>query len=133
MSEFKKPELKYSIEETFKLPFSIERHIHTFVNYTECVINETGEIMYATPSHERKLMAIVMEKQNLTLEQLTEKARKENGQFDWINWLMRMSGCICVYTCGYAYPPDVVLTDEQQSSLKSLIDAELVADKRIDM
>ena len=89
--------------------------------------------MYAIPSHERKLMEIVMTKQKLTLEQLTEKARTENGQWDWINWLMRNSKCMCVYTCGYAIPDDDFMTDHQHKSLQSLIDSGLVDDKRIVM
>lgn len=128
-----KPELLYSIEETFSMPFSIERHIHTFVNYCECVIDENGTILYAVPSHERKLMNIVMEKYNMTLDKLTDKAEHEDGQWDWINWLMRNSKCMCVYTCGYAIPDDDFMTDHQHKSLQSLIDSGLVDDKRIAM
>ena len=128
-----KPELLYSIEETFSMPFSIERHIHTFVNYCECVIDEDGTILYAIPSHERKLMEIVMNRLNLTREELVDKAEQENGQWDWINWLMRNSKCMCVYTCGYAIPTDDFMTDKQKESLQSLINAGLVEDKLIMM
>jgi len=125
-----KIKLIYKPEDTFSKPFSIERHKKTFVNYLEAVIDVNGIVHYAIPSHERALCNMICMKKGLTLDQLIELAKASGGLYDWINWLMDESECICVYTQGYAYPRHTIPSPEQKKTLSELIEAGLVKNKR---
>ena len=125
-------EFEYTPEETFALPFSIERHKKTFVNYTELVIDKDGNIMYATPSHERKMMSIILQNNPEMCERdLMQEAEESGGLYDWINWLMRKSECMCIYTCGIAYADPS--TQKQMEKVKQLVDAGLTVMDKIPM
>ena len=126
----KKIKLIYKPEETFSLPFSIDRHKKTFVDYLEAVIDVNGIVHYAIPSHEKILCKIICTKKGLTEKQLNELAEASGGLYDWINWLMNEAECICVYTQGYAYPRHAIPSPEQKRMLNRLIRAGLVRNKR---
>lgn len=128
----KTPVLEYTPEETFALPFSIERHKKTFVNYTELVINRDGEIMYATPSHEQKLIKIILENNpDMTYNDLMDEAYKTASVFNWMNWLMNKSGCMVVYTNGIAYYKS--MTKAQIEAVRELYHNGLTSLRRISL
>ena len=54
--------------------FDIHKHKQTFRDYLEVIIDADGHIMYAVPSHQEKLIAMVMEHQGWTRQQLMPKA-----------------------------------------------------------
>lgn len=122
-------ELIYKPEETFKQPFSIDRHKKTFVNYMEAIIDSDGVVEYAVPSHERKLISIIL-KQNpdMCMKDVEDEAVKQIAVEGWCEWLMRKSKCICVYTRGYMTPKNFKMTELQYNKLKELIDAGLTVD-----
>ena len=126
--------LLYTPEETFAQPFSIERHKKTFINYMEAIIDSDGVVYYAIPSHERKLMEIVL-KQNpeMCMKDLENEAEKNAYLDGWAEYLMRKSGCICIYTKGYMTPRNYQMSDAQKQKLGELIKAQLTTNKNFNM
>lgn len=124
-----KVELIYTHEETFALPFSIERHKKTFVNYMEAVIDENGVVHYAIPSHERKLVEMIL-KQNpdMCMKDVQDEAEQQFSVYGWVEWLIIRSKCICVYTRGYMCPPEYIMTQKQRDTLNELIKNGLTED-----
>jgi hypothetical protein len=119
-------ELIYTHEETFAQPFSIERHMKTFINYTEVVIDSNGAVHYAIPSHERRLVKMILEQNpDMCMKDVEDEAERNMSVEGWCEWLMRRSGCICVYTHGYMAPTGYQMTDAQQGKLNELIEAGL--------
>lgn len=57
--------------------FDIEQHKKTFIHYLEVVIDENGEIMYAAPSHQEKLISLACERLNVTREKLNAMCPQE--------------------------------------------------------
>ena len=83
------------------LPFDIETHKMTFINYLEVVISEDGTVMYAVPSHQEKLISLACQKLNVTREELNELCPKEY-YFDFMTWLCKISGCVALWN-SYKY------------------------------
>lgn len=76
--------------------FDIEQHKKTFIHYLEVVIDESGKIMYAVPSHQEKQIALACEKLNVTREELNAMCPQEY-YFDLMTWLCKMSGACAVW------------------------------------
>lgn len=76
--------------------FDIEQHKKTFIHYLEVVIDESGKIMYAVPSHQEKLIAIACKKLSVTREELNSMCPQEY-YFDFMTWLFKMSGACAVW------------------------------------
>lgn len=76
--------------------FDIEQHKKTFVHYLEVVIDESGKIMYAVPSHQEKLIALGCEKLNVTREELNAMCPQEY-YFDFMTWICKISGACAVW------------------------------------
>lgn len=77
--------------------FDVNTHKEFFVNYLEVVIDDTGKVEYAVPSHQEKLVQIAMKKLNLkTREELNDMCPKEY-YFDFMTWLCKITGCISVW------------------------------------
>lgn len=76
--------------------FDIEQHKKTFIHYLEVVIDESGKIMYAVPSHQEKMIALVCDKLNITREELNAMCPQEY-YFDLMTWLCKMSGACAVW------------------------------------
>jgi hypothetical protein len=105
-------------------PFDMEMHKRTFINYMEAVILPSGEVQYAVPSHQEKLIAIFLADNNhLTREQLWEIIPI---WVDVIAWLQKYTGCISVWSDFYAGDPT---TPEQKATLDLLIEHELTRRK----
>jgi hypothetical protein len=97
--------------------FDLESHKRTFINYMEAVILPSGEVQYAVPSHQEKLIAIFLADNNhLTREQLWEIIPI---WADVIDWLQKYTGCISVWSDFYAGEPN---TPEQKATLALLIE-----------
>lgn len=79
-----------------QLPFDIEVHKRTFINYLEVVITEDGTVMYAVPSHQEKLISLACEKLNVTRDELNDLCPQEY-YFDFMTWLCKITGCISVW------------------------------------
>lgn len=76
--------------------FEIEQNKKTFIHYLEVVIDESGKIMYAVPSHQEKMIAIACEKLNATREELNSMCPQEY-YCDFMDWLCKMSGACAVW------------------------------------
>lgn len=76
--------------------FSIEKHKQTFIHYLEVVIDESGKIMYAVPSHQEKLISLACEKLGISREKLNDMCPEEY-YFDFVTWLFMISGACAVW------------------------------------
>lgn len=76
--------------------FSIEQHKKTFIHYLEVVIDKTGKIMYAVPSHQEKLISLACEKLNIAREELNAMCPQEYYS-DFMTRLCKMSGACAVW------------------------------------
>lgn len=76
--------------------FDTEQHKKTFIHYLEVVIDESGKIMYAVPSHQEKQITLACEKLNVTREELNAMCPQEY-YFDFMAWLCKMSGACAVW------------------------------------
>lgn len=76
--------------------FDIEQHKKAFIHYLEVVIDESGKIMYAVPSHQEKLISLACEKMNITREELNAMCQQEY-YFDFMAWLCKISGACAVW------------------------------------
>ena len=76
--------------------FDIEQHEKTFTHYLEVVIDESGKIMYAVPSHQEKMIALACEKLNVTREELNSMC-PQKYYFDFMAWLCKISGACAVW------------------------------------
>ena len=82
--------------EVLKRPFDLEIHKKTFVNYLEVILREDGVVEYATPSHQEKLIAIALEKLNVSRQELYNSCPPEYYA-DVILWLCKITGCVAVW------------------------------------
>lgn len=95
--------------------FDIETHKRTFVHYLEVIIKEDGEIVYAVPSHQEKLINIAMKKLGVTRHQLYAMCPPEYV-FDVCKWLCEITGCVSVWNEFYIGKPN----DIQEWALRTL-------------
>lgn len=66
--------------------FDAEQRKKTFIHYLEVVIDENGNIMYAVPSHQEKLISLACEKLNVTRGELNAMCPQEY-YCDFTTWL----------------------------------------------
>lgn len=98
--------------------FDIEQHKKTYPYYTEVVIHPDGEIEYAVPSHQEKLISICMRNLNVTRDELNNMCPKE-FHADFNQWLCNVSHRVSVwYECSM-YPSDGI-TIQQKGALQML-------------
>lgn len=81
---------------TVYFDFDIDQHKKTFIHYLEVVIDESGKIMYAIPSHQEKMISLAYEKLNVTREELNAMCPQEY-YYDFMTWLCKMSGSCAVW------------------------------------
>lgn len=98
--------------------FNIEQHKKTFNHYLEIVIDENGNIMYAVPSHQEKLISLACKKLNITREELNAMCPREY-YCDFMIWLCKVSGACAVWD---NFIEADKLTEQQISALKMLKD-----------
>ena len=105
--------------EVLHSPFDIETHKATFVNYTEVVILPDGTIEYAVPSHQMKLERIYEETKHAS----AWDDCPPNKHFDFLEWLMQETGCICVWFTGWQGKPNA----KQRASILKLCENGLMS------
>ena len=82
-------------------PFDVETHKKTFINYLEVIIHPDGTIEYAVPSHMIKLTAIYGKSSEEMFEDYYSSGTI-NTIVDPVAWICEQTGCISVWTDGYA-------------------------------
>lgn len=82
--------------------FDIKKHKEKYVDYLEVVILENGEVQYAVPSHQEKLIKMACLKKGICREEL-ERSCPEEYWFNYLQWLCMQSGCVAVWNtfCRY--------------------------------
>lgn len=97
--------------------FDAEKHREKYLHYLEVVIDEDGEIFYANPSHQKKMIRMAVEKLGISEDELWERCPPEY-YFDVLTWLWRETGAIPVWTEFYRGEPN----DKQRDTLAYLKD-----------
>ena len=88
-------------QEVLRGPFDVRTHKETFVNYFEAVARLDGSIEYAVPSHQMKLERIMREE-----GRDPEDECPREFYADYLTWLMRETGCVCLWSNGYMGEPN---------------------------
>ena len=83
-------------------PFDVATHKKTFINYLEVVISPDGVIEYGVPSHTIRLENILMERLNISKEELINLCPREYW-CDYNNWLCKKTGYIMVWGIPHSY------------------------------
>lgn len=79
--------------------FDLARHLERYPAYLEVVISPEGEVEYAVPSHQEKLIAIACNKLNITRQELADRCPPEY-YCDFITWLSDITGYLSVWYDG---------------------------------
>lgn len=108
---------KYSVYSEF----NIRDHQRTFVDYLEVVIDKTGHIMYAVPSHQEKMVSIVCMKKGISRDELISLCPRDR-YCDYLDWLCEVSECISAWNDFFA---GRLISREQEDALISLKDSGL--------
>lgn len=95
--------------------FDIEKHKQKFVHYLEVIIDNTGAVHYAIPSHQEFLIKYICDRDNITRQELDDKCPPEY-YFDFITWLCKEANCLSVWENFYYGIPNAV----QLNTLKQL-------------
>ena len=80
--------------------FDLEKHKATYTNYLEVLIDESGKVMYAVPSHQEKAIQIACEKLEINREELKQMCPRKYW-CDFMKWLCLITGVVAVWndTC----------------------------------
>ena len=83
-------------------PFDPKMHAKVFVNYLEVVIDSTGTVAYATPSHLQKLLALAYDAYvSPTIQRPDDIWNLIPKTEDPVEWLCERLSCICVWNDRY--------------------------------
>lgn len=93
--------------------FDFKLHNETYYYYCEVVIDETGKIHYAHPSHQQFLINQACKKLKVNQETLFNMCPE---MADWLEWLMQITNCVCVWYDFYKGKPNEL----QMRSLEKL-------------
>lgn len=104
--------------------FSIEEHAKKYINYLEVIIEDDGTVHYAIPSHQRKLIQLYCDKNNLTEQELYDMipitASPEH-------WMCYHGNYIAVWYEGIICSSNI--TDAQLEVLSRMIDSGIMSNK----
>lgn len=100
----------------FYCDFDVKKHKQTYVNYLEVIIFGDGKIVYAIPSHQEKLIAILMDQMQKTRDEVLAMCPRER-YFDFLSWLLEQTGCCSVWD---GFVQGSCFTDEQINTLTML-------------
>lgn len=78
-------------------PFDFQKHKETFKNYLEVVIDENGVVMYAVPSHTKKLELLAQQKLGFSNTREVSDACPKSMYCDYVRWLCDVSGAVAVW------------------------------------
>ena len=95
----------YDTDKILRGKFDIATHKEAFVNYLEVVIRENGDVEYAVPSHQEKLIGIAMKKLGVTRQEIYDMCPREY-MFDVCKWLCGLTGCVSVWNEFYIGEPN---------------------------
>ncbi len=84
-------------QQVLRQPFDIDVHRQTFTNYLEVIIDGEGQIMYAVPSHQQKLLEIAKSQLGMRNTEEVYDLCPQEYYFDVMGWLTSLTGCIAVY------------------------------------
>ncbi|MFP3726413.1 hypothetical protein U8V72_14595 [Priestia filamentosa] len=101
-------------------PFDYETHKNTFTDYLEVIIDETGTIMYATPSHQEKAIYLACLRLNISRQELSDRCPRQYYA-DYMYWLCTQAKCIAVWNNRIEGEPNAI----QIAVLKKLAEEEL--------
>ena len=85
--------------------FDIEMHKQMFIHYLEVLIEPNGHVLYAVPSHQELAIALACKLKGWAREQLA-KACPPHLYFDFLDWLLELTGCISVWETFYKGKPN---------------------------
>lgn len=109
--------------------FDLQKHKENFVNYLEVIIHPDGTVHYAVPSHQ-----LYLQKYGANLKGMTEKEFEDsvppNYYCDYLNWLLTQTGCVSVWSIGYACD-ETLMTEAQKVTLRTLIDEGLTKNETL--
>lgn len=100
--------------------FDVNMHRLKYPYYTEVVILPDGDIQYAVPSHQEKLISICMDVLGVTRSELNDMCPKEYYA-DFGQWLCNISNTVSVWY-KFTMIPTAGVTIEQQKALQMLKD-----------
>ena len=107
----------FDTAEVLHSPFSFQTHKEAFGStYLEAILFSDGHLEYAIPSHQEKLIAIMMEKEHLTREGVCDKCPKEY-YYSFLDWLLMETGCVSVWTDFYIGEPNAA----QKNTIRRLV------------
>ena len=98
--------------------FDLQKHKETFVNYLEVIITSDGVVHYAVPSHQEFMIALAMQQNGWTREQL-KKAVPLEEYGDFMIWLSKITHSISVGSNFIIFYELNELQHEQLNELKS--------------
>lgn len=105
-------------------PFDFNEHLKAFGDtYLEAVVLEDGTIEYAIPSHEQKLVRVIMQKTGKTRDQVIWDC-SDDDKLNWQEYLERESGCISLWTNFYLGTAN----EKQLEAIQKLKDHKIVHD-----
>lgn len=108
------------IEKTLSEPFSVETHKRVFTDYLEVVIDRDGVVHYAVPSHQEKILQIMMKELNMGREEVIKYLNQlelDAPTKDWYYILTSASGCVMVWT---HFKSSGMSNDKQKETLRLL-------------
>ena len=108
------------MQEVLASDFSIKIHKETFIDYLEVMVDESGKIFYAIPSHQEWLIKKLMESKHMTREQVYASVTAQNA----LQEMCEMSHCIALWNDLCIGKPNAA----QKKSIDSLRDACLFKD-----
>ena len=101
-------------------PFSFETHHQAFGStYLEAILFPDGHLEYAVPSHQEKLIAILVKKSNSKSREEACSLCPKEYYYSFLDWLLLETGCVSVWTNFYIGEPNKA----QQETLQKLQDA----------
>ena len=98
--------------------FDVNRHKETFTNYFEAIIYPNGNVEYAIPSHQEKLIRLLMKIRNCSRQDIFNQCPAEY-YFNVIQWLCNETKCISCWYEGFICPESGI-TNLQLETIKIL-------------
>lgn len=83
-------------------------HAKVFVNYLEVIIDDTGRVLYATPSHLKRLESIYCDLYDTDEQNLNTRMPINANP---VLWLCDQTGCVCVWNDRYEGSLNVAQAD----------------------
>ena len=77
-------------------PFDLEQHKKTYIDYLEVIIAEDGNIMYAVPSHQEKLISLACSRLKVSRDELAARCPR-SMYFDYMGYLCGEARAMAVW------------------------------------